>query len=176
VGQPRDELGRLLLVLTGRGDAEVGAAPVAALPAREGGDVPLAAAGVAGLALDVADHPGGAGDRGEGAAAEAGVPARVDELLELGGEAVLPGLGGEVERVAEGLVRLEDELAARVVVDLLLGRDDGVVEAAGRVVEGGALRRAGLELLPEREEVLPRAELRGELGRVGRQAGLLEEV
>src|SRR5690606_8209608 len=108
VGQPRDELGRLLLVLTGRGDAEVGAAPVAALPAREGGDVPLAAAGVAGLALDVADHPGGAGDRGEGAAAEAGVPARVDELLELGGEAVLPGLGGEVERVAEGLVRLED--------------------------------------------------------------------
>src|SRR5699024_2247852 len=161
--QPREELGGLLLVLAGLRDAEVGTAPVATLTTGEGGDVPLTAAGVAGLALDVADHPRGAGDRGEGAAAEAGVPARVDELLELGGQTVLAGLCRHVEGGADGGVAVDDELTGLVVVDLRLGGDDRVVQAAGGVVEGGAVRGAGLELLTEGEEVLPGAELRGEL-------------
>ena len=89
----------------------------------------------------------------------------------------LPGLGGGVERLADGRVGRVDEVARRVVVDLLLGGDDRVVEAARGVVPGGAGRGRGLELLAEGEEAVPVGHLlAASCARVGRQAGLLEQV
>src|SRR5581483_2358364 len=74
-GGRREELHqvrRLRRVLRLLGDGEERAAPAAAA-ARDGGDVPLALRGRR-LSLDVAHHPGGAGDRRERALLEAGVP------------------------------------------------------------------------------------------------------
>ena len=128
--------------------------------AGQGGDVPLARARVTGLALDVADHPGRAGDRGEAAGAEARVPAGVDELLELGGEPGRPAPAAVSNACfTAGLVGV-DELARRVVVDLLLGGDDRVVEPARGVHPRGARRGGGLELLAEGEVVVPGRHLR----------------
>src|SRR6185312_3886835 len=69
-----------------------------------------------------------------------------------------------------------DERAVRVVVDLLLAGDDGVVEAACGVGPRRARGRTRLVLLAEREVVLPGGGLRGEGGGVGGQARLAEQV
>src|SRR5215211_2504069 len=168
-----DQIRRLCLVLRLLGDGEERPAPVAAGP-RDVGDVPLPLRARR-LALDVAHHPGGAGDRREAALLVARVPV-VAERRKARGLAGRDPRHRQVPRRLDLRVRGRDDLSAPVVVGRVRLADHRVVDVAPGVEELHALRRVGLEPLPGGDERLPRGPQPRHRSAARRQAGLLEDV
>ena len=172
-GQELDQVGGRRRVLRLRRHGQVGAAPVPAGSRRQG-DVPLALRRRR-LPLDVAHHPGRAGDGREAALLVARVPV-VAEGRETGR---LAGRDPRHRQVPGGLdlrVRRNDHLAVLVVVGRVDLADHRVVDVAAGVEERDALRRLLLEALAGLDERPPgRPEVRDSRP-VRRQARLLEQV
>ena len=175
--QPLDEGDGGVDVRAVGGHAEPRAAPVGCAAGQHRGDVPLAGVVGPGLALDVAHHPARAGDRRERAARERLVPV-VGERLQAGGDAVLRRLGGvpPCRLHARAVLRVGRAVGRGVGIFALVdGRREDARRAVDEVRVGGLGRRV-LVGLAEGDEVVPRRPRLGELGRVGLDAGLVEEI